>query len=88
MVFGALFIEYVPLYSPNILDAFQKVVPLHLDSKAAGAPAVVYGLILLLVLFVVPSGAAGVLRRAAARLERRPRTHAPAPAAAPPRTES
>ena len=88
VVFGALFIEYVPLYSPNILDAVQKVVPLHLDSKAAGAPAVVYGLILLLVLFVVPSGAAGLLRQVAARLERRPRTRTPAPAAAPPRTEA
>jgi branched-chain amino acid transport system permease protein len=87
VVFGALFIEYVPLYSPNILDAFQRVVPLHLDSKAAGAPAVVYGLILLLVLFLVPSGAAGLLRSAAAQIERRLGGRARAPVA-PPRTES
>ena len=80
-VFGALFIEYVPLYSPNILDGFQKVVPLHLDAKAAGAPAVVYGIILLLVLYVVPDGVAGLLRRGAALARRRaPR---PAPAEAP-----
>ena len=82
VVFGALFIEYVPLYSPDILDGFQKVVPLHLDSKAAGAPAVVYGVILLLVLFLVPDGVAGLLRRAAARLERRRPTQ-PAPLASP-----
>jgi branched-chain amino acid transport system permease protein len=82
VIFGALFIEFVPLYSPNILDAFQKVVPLHLDSKAAGAPAVVYGVILLLVLFLVPDGAAGLLRRAVGRFERRRRPQ-PAPLASP-----
>ena len=79
VVFGALFIEYVPLYSPNILDAFQKVVPLHLDSKAAGAPAVVYGIILLLVLFLAPAGVSGLARSLSHRLERRstPRPAAP-----------
>lgn len=89
VVFGALFIEYVPLYSPNILDGFEKIVPLHLDSKAAGAPAVVYGIILLLVLFLIPSGVAGLLRAASARLERlRGGQTAGAPAAAPPTTEA
>jgi branched-chain amino acid transport system permease protein len=62
VVFGALFVEYVQLYAPNILDGFQKVVPLHLDTKAAGASQVVYGVILLLVLFLLPAGAAGLVR--------------------------
>jgi branched-chain amino acid transport system permease protein len=62
LVVGALFVEYVRIYSPNILDAIQKVVPTHLDSKAPGAPAVVYGVALMLVLFLLPAGAAGVLR--------------------------
>jgi branched-chain amino acid transport system permease protein len=62
VVFGALFVEYVQLYAPNILDGFQKVVPLGLDTKAAGASQVVYGVILLLVLFVLPSGFAGLAR--------------------------
>ena len=62
VVFGALFVEYVQLYAPNILDGFQKVVPLHLDTRAAGASQVVYGVILLLVLFLLPAGAAGLLR--------------------------
>lgn len=82
VVFGALFIEYVPLYSPNILDGFQKVVPLGLDSKAAGAPAVVYGVILLLALYLVPGGVAGLLRRGAVLVgratARRERPAAPA----------
>jgi len=84
MIFGALFIEYVPLYSPNILDGLQKVVPLGLDPKAAGAPAVVYGVILLLVLYLLPDGVAGLLRRGAARgrqlLARRREAGATAPA--------
>jgi branched-chain amino acid transport system permease protein len=62
VVFGALFVEYVQLYAPNILDGIQKVVPLHVDTKAAGASQVVYGVILLLVLFLLPSGAAGLFR--------------------------
>ena len=70
VVFGALFIEFVPLYSPNILSGFQKVVPLGLDPKAPGAPAVVYGVILMLVLLAVPAGAAGLLRSGSQLLER------------------
>jgi branched-chain amino acid transport system permease protein len=62
VVFGALFVEYVRIYAPDILDAVQKLVPTHLDSKAAGASAVVYGVILMLVLFVFPAGVAGLLR--------------------------
>jgi branched-chain amino acid transport system permease protein len=62
VVFGALFVEYVRIYAPNILDGVQKILPTHLDAKAAGAPAVVYGVVLLLVLVLVPGGAAGLLR--------------------------
>lgn len=62
VVFGALFVEYVRIYAPNILDGIQKVIPSTLDSKAAGAPAVVYGVVLMLVLFVLPAGVAGLLR--------------------------
>jgi branched-chain amino acid transport system permease protein len=51
VLFGALFVEYAPLYAPNVLNAVQKVVPTHLDSQAAGASAVVYGVVLLLVLY-------------------------------------
>ncbi len=71
VVFGALFIEYIPIYSPDILEAVQKPLGIHLDAKAAGAPAVVYGVILLLVLYVVPTGVAGLLRGALRTFERR-----------------
>ena len=83
VIFGALFVEYVRIYSPNILDWFQKVAPTNLDSKAAGASAVVYGVVLMLVLFLLPGGAAGLLRRIGALVGSRRR---PTPVAAPTET--
>jgi branched-chain amino acid transport system permease protein len=62
VVFGALFIEYVQLYAPDILSGVQRLVPTHLDPKATGASQVVYGVILLVVLFLLPAGVAGLLR--------------------------
>jgi branched-chain amino acid transport system permease protein len=53
---GALFVEFVPLYSQDI---------------SRDAPGVVYGLILILVMFVAPSGVADLLRRAGTSLDRR-----------------
>jgi branched-chain amino acid transport system permease protein len=46
VVFGALFIEFVPL---------------HAQSISKQAPSVVYGLVLIAILLVAPTGAAGVL---------------------------
>ena len=63
-LFGALFVEYVPLYSPQLLEHAQRPFGLHLDAKAAGAPAVIYGSILLAFLYLFPSGIAGLLRAA------------------------
>jgi branched-chain amino acid transport system permease protein len=64
VVFGALFVEYVRIYSPNILNGVQKVLPTNLDAQAAGASAVVYGVVLLLVLFLLPAGVGGLFRLA------------------------
>jgi branched-chain amino acid transport system permease protein len=64
VVFGALFIEYVPLYAPDILRQVEAPFGSPLDPNRAGAGAAVYGVILLLVLFVSPSGASGLLRKA------------------------
>ena len=71
VVFGALFIEYVPLYAPDILDWAQKPVGVNLDPQAAGAPAAVYGMILLLILYVAPTGIAGMFRSLIRFLARR-----------------
>jgi branched-chain amino acid transport system permease protein len=71
VVFGALFVEYVRIYAGNILDGVQVVLPTNLDSKATGAPAVVYGVVLMLILFLAPSGVAGLLHRLGALVRRR-----------------
>jgi branched-chain amino acid transport system permease protein len=75
VVAGALFIEYVPLYAPDILGWVEKPFGSPLDPQRAGASAAVYGVILLLVLFVSPSGAAGLLRNAYKSLARSSYTH-------------
>ena len=46
LVFGAIFIQFLPLWAQEV-------------SKAQGAPAVVYGVILILVMILLPGGAAG-----------------------------
>ena len=56
IIFGALFIEFVPIWSQSI-------------SKEA--PSVVYGLILIALLLVVPTGAAGLIGAAFRTLRRR-----------------
>ena len=55
-IFGGLFVLFVP----NIAEAISKA-----------APGVIYGVILILFLFLLPGGVAGLLRQAAARLARR-----------------
>jgi branched-chain amino acid transport system permease protein len=59
-IVGALFIAYVPLYANEILDAVSGPVGVEVSTDVAGVPSVVYGVILLLVLFVLPSGASGL----------------------------
>ena len=71
----ALFIEYVPLYAPDILRWAESPVGSPLDPQRAGAGAAVYGLILLLVLYAFPSGIAGLLRRAYKMLGKASYTH-------------
>jgi branched-chain amino acid transport system permease protein len=75
VVAGAIFIEYVPLYAPDILTWAEKPFGSPLDPKRAGAGAAVYGFILLIVLYAFPTGIAGLLRRAYKSLARSSYTH-------------
>lgn len=50
-IVGAVFIQFMPLWAQEV-------------SKSPGAPAVVYGVVVILLMFVLPTGAAGLLRRA------------------------
>jgi branched-chain amino acid transport system permease protein len=55
MIFGALFIEFVP----NFADQWSSV----LGESAKALPGAIYGLLLILVMALMPSGAAGALER-------------------------
>ncbi len=50
LIVGAIFIQFMPLWAQNI-------------SKSPGAPAVIYGVILILLVLALPGGAAGLLSR-------------------------
>jgi branched-chain amino acid transport system permease protein len=66
---GALFVEFMPLYAGDILgDVINLAQSLRLpvgdiDPTTPGVPSVVYGVVLLVVLFAMPQGAAGLVRR-------------------------
>jgi len=61
-LFGGLFVLFVP----NIAEAISK-----------SAPGVIYGAILILFLFLLPDGFAGLLRRLVARWRNRRRGSVP-----------
>ncbi|HEX4527684.1 MAG TPA: branched-chain amino acid ABC transporter permease [Gaiellaceae bacterium] len=62
MIFGALFVEFIRIsWGPSILNLFSKAH--HIDTHAPGSGLVVYGVVLLLVLYVAPAGAAGLIRQ-------------------------
>jgi branched-chain amino acid transport system permease protein len=63
VLFGALFIQYLPIYAPDVLDAVLSRLGVNVDTTASGSPAVLYGTVLLVFLLLAPSGIAGVLRR-------------------------
>jgi branched-chain amino acid transport system permease protein len=57
MIFGALFIEFVP----NLADQWSSV----LGESARALPGAIYGILLILVMALMPSGAAGAVERIA-----------------------
>lgn len=62
MVFGALFVEFIRIsWGPAILDLFSSVH--RVDTHAPGSGLVVYGVVLLVVLYLAPAGFAGLVRR-------------------------
>jgi branched-chain amino acid transport system permease protein len=69
MLFGAFFVEFIRIsWGPALLGAFSSVH--HINKNAPGSGLVVYGVVLLLVLYAAPSGAAGLVRRATAAATR------------------
>jgi branched-chain amino acid transport system permease protein len=58
LIAGAVFIEFLPQWAQDV-------------SKSPGAPGVIYGVILIAVMFLLPTGAAGLIARIAGGLRRR-----------------
>jgi branched-chain amino acid transport system permease protein len=70
MIVGALFVEFITLsWGPSILDLVSGVH--HINTRAPGSGLVVYGVVLLLVLYAAPAGAAGLARRFSSGLRAR-----------------
>ncbi len=70
-IVGAIFVEFISVYSADVLgpviNTAQKIgLPIgDVDKATPGVPSVVYGVVLLLVLFLMPRGAAGLISRIA-----------------------
>lgn len=70
-IVGAIFVEFISVYSGDVLgpviNTAQRIgLPIgDVDKTTPGVPSVVYGVILLLVLFLMPRGAAGLFSRIA-----------------------
>ena len=65
LVVGAIFIQFLPLWAQSLNGPLPDSL-LSIDVpnfKAPGAPAVVYGVILILVMLAFPGGAGGLVRR-------------------------
>ncbi|MGI9111595.1 MAG: branched-chain amino acid ABC transporter permease [Gaiellaceae bacterium] len=65
LVLGAVFIQFLPLWAQQLNGPLpDSLGPLSVPNfQAPGAPAVVYGVILILVMLAFPGGAAGLVRR-------------------------
>jgi branched-chain amino acid transport system permease protein len=62
---GAVFIQFMPLWAQDAESAIPNWLPVlgNLDTDSPGAPAVVFGGVLILLMFVLPDGFAGLLAR-------------------------
>jgi branched-chain amino acid transport system permease protein len=61
MLFGAFFVEFIRIsWGPALLKLFSNLH--HVDTHAPGSGLVVYGVVLLLVLYAAPAGFAGLVR--------------------------
>jgi branched-chain amino acid transport system permease protein len=62
MVIGALFIEFVPTYADELSNVFGE--------SAKALPWAIYGVLVIVIMYVAPTGAAGVARMLTRRFER------------------
>ncbi len=60
---GASLIVFLQAYASDLLRWIEKGIPLHADPKAPGVPAVIFGLVVIVVMLLFPAGVGGVLDR-------------------------
>jgi branched-chain amino acid transport system permease protein len=73
LVFGAIFIHFMQIeWAQQVESVIPNWLPLlgDIDTDAAGAPAVAFGVILILIMLVAPGGAAGLIASLKARTTR------------------
>ena len=64
LVFGAIFIQFLPLWAQGE-GVFSRLPDAIVDrTKEPGAPAIIYGVVLILLMFFLPNGVGGLFRRA------------------------
>ena len=64
LVFGAIFIQFLPLWAQGEGWASKLPDAVVDRTKEPGAPAIIYGAILILLMFFLPRGVGGLVRRA------------------------
>jgi branched-chain amino acid transport system permease protein len=81
LVFGAIFVYFLPLWAQG--EDLGSVLPdfvtrggtigdwVFKGTSAPGGPAIVYGVVLILLMFLIPNGVSGLFRRAGVFLARR-----------------
>ena len=65
LVFGAIFIHFMQIeWAQQMEDVIPDFIPIlgDIDTDAPGAPAVAFGVVLILIMLAFPGGAAGLLR--------------------------
>jgi branched-chain amino acid transport system permease protein len=71
LVFGAIFIYFLPLWAQG--QDLGSLLPNAVieETQRPGGPAIVYGVVLILLMFLIPNGVAGLFRRVGQLLTRR-----------------
>lgn len=71
LVVGAIFIQYLPLWAQG--RDLGSLLPDRIveETQKPGGPAIAYGLVLILLMFVLPNGVSGIFRRVGEAISRR-----------------